>query len=564
MRKISFLIKLVVLFTAVVIAQGIITGVYSFNHTRQIVEGVKKKELSDVVNGMDININTTVRNIMALLDGAASVSTEDAAEDEGLSDDGRSIYLDSVQRANSMITALYIVGNGQVSWQSGASALEGSTIARIDALSARSMRTKFWFKEAQPGGHIIAVSQLNRRGRHLVARISPYTFAQRIIGYSSHFSHQLTYILGDEHAVIATNNNYFSGDELAQIEAVFERGEPQFDLTIGGKAYHVAGQYNALTGWRTYTLIWHEDIFPQAQALRHAILLFVAGLSILGFVLVWILAYAMLQPIRTLMLSMQRIESGDFTVRVPNRRRDEIGRLTEAFNDMASRIHHLINEVYAKKLEQKNAELRALQSQINPHFLYNTLDTINWMLIDRSEFEISDIVVALGELMKYAMRTEVLVTLNEELQYLEQYLTIQRNRLEDRLSYAISGTSELEGFTVPKLIVQPLVENAIKHAVEPKPEGGEIEVKARRTGNWVIITVKDDGPGMSAEQMSMNGSFGGSHEHIGLSNVRKRLELYYGAAAMLDIDSSAAGTTVRIRIPWESGEEVDNESHHRG
>ena len=152
-----------------------------------------------------------------------------------------------------------------------------------------------------------------------------------------------------------------------------------------------------------------------------------------------------------------------------------MGRLMETFNYMVFKIDMLIKEVYQEKLAQKNAELEALQSQINPHFLYNTLDTINWMLLEKKEYEISGIVVSLGEMMKYAIsRSSRTVALREEIRHVSNYLLIQKERMEDKLEYEIDIPHQYESVQVPRLILQPLVENAIINGIET---GGKVSIR---------------------------------------------------------------------------------------
>ena len=146
------------------------------------------------------------------------------------------------------------------------------------------------------------------------------------------------------------------------------------------------------------------------------------------------MSLAITAPVKKLIEAMREVQQGNFDYRIDNKRSDEMGRLMETFNYMVFKIDMLIKEVYQEKLAQKNAELEALQSQINPHFLYNTLDTINWMLLEKKEYEISGIVVSLGEMMKYAIsRSSRTVALREEIRHVSNYLLIQKERMEDKL-----------------------------------------------------------------------------------------------------------------------------------
>ena len=257
---------------------------------------------------------------------------------------------------------------------------------------------------------------------------------------------------------------------------------------------------------------------------------------------------------------MKKVEAGDFDIQVESKTHDEIGMLIQSFNYMVSRLRQLIMEVYQQKLAQKNAELTALQAQINPHFLYNTLDSINWMLIEKGEWEISDVVVSLGDILKYSLHgEEMLVLFEEELKYIESYLCIQKNRLEDRLTVQIEIDEEAKLCFVPKLILQPIVENAILHGIEKKKEMGRIQIQAIVREGTLEIRVTDDGIGMQPDRLMrfresiMSDEISG--KHIGMRNVHRRIQLHFGEAYGLKIDSEwQKGTTVTILLPVE---EVD-------
>lgn len=198
------------------------------------------------------------------------------------------------------------------------------------------------------------------------------------------------------------------------------------------------------------------------QSLNHSILLSIILCNLLILVCLLVVSLAITAPVKKLIEAMREVQQGNFDYRIDNKRSDEMGRLMETFNYMVFKIDMLIKEVYQEKLAQKNAELEALQSQINPHFLYNTLDTINWMLLEKKEYEISGIVVSLGEMMKYAIsRSSRTVALREEIRHVSNYLLIQKERMEDKLEYEIDIPHQYESVQVPRLILQPLVENAL-------------------------------------------------------------------------------------------------------
>ena len=297
----------------------------------------------------------------------------------------------------------------------------------------------------------------------------------------------------------------------------------------------------------------------------------IAVAVLLAAVVILLISYTFTRPIGKLMTAMKEIEKGDFKIQVVNKSRDEIGRLTESFNFMVSKIDHLVKEVYQEKIAQKNAELEALQAQINPHFLYNTLDSINWMLMDIGADDISDVVVSLGDILKYSIHgKDVLVPLNEEVQYIESYLCIQKNRLEDRLCTSMEIQKETRACMVPKLILQPMVENAILHGIEPMKDGGRVRITAGLEQQNLLITIEDNGPGMAPEELEQCRaavySESGATDSIGMRNVHRRLCLHFGKEYGLAIESGhQEGTIVTLRMPGtrlsaEQEQETDGHS----
>ena len=255
----------------------------------------------------------------------------------------------------------------------------------------------------------------------------------------STFQNQYTYLVDCAGNVLCSNktNIYDWGDVVTK---GMEKRVRRYEFNWDNKDYFACRQYNGLTGWETYSVVSTDDFFPQAKRLREAIMGLVLLAMLAAGVGIFILSYTFTRPIGRLKNAMKQVEAGDFEIQVESKAHDEIGMLIQSFNYMVSRLRQLIMEVYQQKLAQKNAELTALQAQINPHFLYNTLDSINWMLIEKGEWEISDVVVSLGDILKYSLHgEEMLVLFEEELKYIESYLCIQKNRLEDRLTVAFDG-----------------------------------------------------------------------------------------------------------------------------
>jgi two-component system sensor histidine kinase YesM len=271
---------------------------------------------------------------------------------------------------------------------------------------------------------------------------------------------------------------------------------------------------------------------------------------ILCFVISYILVKNMVAPVDVLVNSMEKVKNGDFSTRVNLKRNDEFGILGERYNDMVCQLKSYMEMAKEKQERIRTAEIKVLESQINPHFLYNTLDTIKWIAKLNNVKEIVTISTDLGKLLRNSINNKKeFVTVKESIEVIECYLNIQRIRYEDKLEVSIDICDDILNCVIPKLILQPIVENSIVHGIEGKGGIGQISVSGIRDGTELIFTIKDDGVGMpleKAEQL-LKESDG---EHVGLYNVERRIKLYYGENYGLKIKSSEnVGTEIIMRIP---------------
>ena len=267
---------------------------------------------------------------------------------------------------------------------------------------------------------------------------------------------------------------------------------------------------------------------------------------------------------------MEFVRHGDLTHRIPVKKRDEIGAIEEAFNEMCRRLDEHIQEVYATRLRYRTAQLRILQQQMNPHFMYNTLQSIHMSASTNNDNDTAEMVFALGEIFRWALDDSATeVSLGEELVYLQTYVSLQAIRFERMITLAIEVPGNLKKCTLPKLTLQPLVENSIRHGFTGS-HGGAITVHASERGAFLDIEVRDDGIGIEpgdamrildslAHAPDATHESADSHEdrHVGLRNVHSRLTMYYDTAGAVGITGLAGipggGTRVRITIPVMTG-----------
>ena len=309
--------------------------------------------------------------------------------------------------------------------------------------------------------------------------------------------------------------------------------------------------------------------FSQWEQLSKQLFMIVFSIAILSFVacsigMVVILRHH-LSPIQHLEETMQEVEKGQTDLRAIPNGASEFQQLAHHFNHMLNHLEQLMME--ARKQEQlaRVYELKALSSQINPHFLYNTLDTIIWMAEFQDTTRVVSITKALATYFRLALNGgEDLISLSKELDHVRQYLFIQQQRYEEKLSYEIQVDENIPDILLPKLVLQPLVENAIYHGIDQKREGGKISIVCHKSLKGVEIAVEDNGMGMKPEVLrSLQKQLHecqGEHlgESIGLKNVHSRLKLYYGRERGLQIESVyEQGTRVSFDIPFVMYSEED-------
>lgn len=326
---------------------------------------------------------------------------------------------------------------------------------------------------------------------------------------------------------------------------------------IGNHSYQILKEFSKYTQWHVI------GIFPTNETLSIIIevimYIILYGILILLFAILFsgFLTRSLTKPISKLRQLMARAEHGELEVRFDSKYQDEIGKLGNSFNHMIESMKNLINLVYVEQQKKREAELKAFQAQIKPHFLYNTLDTINWMASDYEADDISDMITSLTTLFRISLsKGKEMIPLKEEIKHVESYLTIQMARYEGKFDYILSDDRELRDCKVIKLILQPIVENAIYHGIKESEVKGNIWINVEQQGHTLCLSVKDNGRGIDHETIKeMNLIFNGekskpSHYGIGMFNVNERLKLSFGHGYGIQIESvEGEGTTVYIRHP---------------
>lgn len=236
---------------------------------------------------------------------------------------------------------------------------------------------------------------------------------------------------------------------------------------------------------------------------------------------------------------------------------DEIRRIASGFNNVADQVEILLKKVKKSAIEQKNAEISVLEAQIDPHFLYNTLDTINWKAIESGEFEISEMVGALADILRYSIRNVgEETTLEQEIYWLRQYILLQKNRMEHELVTEVKIPEHLFSAKIHKLLIQPFVENTIKYAYGDGQKDCRLIIEVSEAAGQLHVIIEDNGKGIEDDMLLvLNQEEADMGQHLGVANVRKRLRLYYGEQAGLYFESKdGLYTKVHLFLPKGKGE----------
>ena len=310
------------------------------------------------------------------------------------------------------------------------------------------------------------------------------------------------------------------------------------------------------TRWRVVGVAYIDEILAMQSAFTRIISVILGSAALLSLAFATAIAFWVTRPIRHLEGKMKNVEAGDLNVTITEKGFREIRAVSAAFNHMLLRIRVLMDRVVAEQETKRLHELNALQAQINPHFLYNTLDSIVWMQERGRSREAITMVVALAKLFRISIsKGRAFITVREELEHVRNYLIIQKMRFKDKFTYEITEQEEVLNERTVKLIVQPLVENCINHAID-EAQGTELHIwlDARLEGDILLFTIEDDGVGIQEDLLPTLLTTSSGENGIGLKNVHERIQLTYGSAYGLTIQSvEDMGTTITIRIPrgWE-------------
>lgn len=390
-------------------------------------------------------------------------------------------------------------------------------------------------------------------GGYLLARVNRnyfQTFAQESE------QEQLTLVTDQNGQIISTNND--------SLKEVGHSNVKDYIENIDDQSYIQISETSNLTDWTVTILTPMSRLTEGLPILRTTI--FVSGLIgvIIFFICSYFLSTYISKPIQKLTETMRQASKGNLTVTPRSASSNEINELNDTYNQLVEETNYLIEMVYEKELIKSRTELKALQAQINPHFLFNTLDSLYWSLEDKEEDDLANMVLAMSDLFRYTItktKADEWVLLKDEIEHIKHYMTIMKMRFGDRLSCRVEFDPSLLDMRIPKLLIQPLVENAVLHGIGAQVGKGliQLNVSEDELQSRAHVTVVDNGVGMSEETietiyqtLKRESSLSTTKNGMALTNVERRLQLYYNPAEIkgLSIKSKPnEGTAISFTIP---------------
>ncbi|TWD96436.1 two-component system sensor histidine kinase YesM [Neobacillus bataviensis] len=316
-----------------------------------------------------------------------------------------------------------------------------------------------------------------------------------------------------------------------------------------------------LRQWKLVKITPEQVLFHDVRQTAYTNILVGIGVGLLGLLMIGIISYMITRPIKLLSRKVQSIEAGNMDVPFHDNGQDEIGHLEKHIKEMMNRINLHIAREYKLEIENRNNQLRALKSQVNPHFLFNALQTIGAIALRSNSPKVYGLVTSLSKMMRYSIRANQWVLVREEVDYIKTYLSLQVERFGNELNYTIHLNETILERTIPSMTLQPLVENFFKHCYEEGFYDAQLSIYGEIQGEILYLVVENNRSSMTPEELQTlrnniytkpsEGSY--SMEHIGLKNIHDRLVLNYGIKAGLEIDTNQGqGFIVRLMIPVES------------
>lgn len=410
------------------------------------------------------------------------------------------------------------------------------------------------------GRKIHAVNDSSKQIGYTFVFISDDLFSKNILSTVDLGTGSKLMIMGRDGTVLSTNDKriplgtpYKDTELINQIKAQQEREKQSFSGQVNNTQQQISYIYNEQMGWYLISTMPFSYINSETSKITGSMAIIIVFIVICCIVIISVMNKSIVKPIKKIIAFSNQISNGEFSNRIQDNHDDEMGVLSRKMNNMVSELEHLMHNQKLDQKRKRELELQMLQSQINPHFLFNTLNTLRWLAIINQVPVLSNGITSLSELLRSTiLDSNEEITIEQELQNLSNYFEIQKIRYADSFQVEYTVNDELIQCPIPKFILQPVAENAIIHGLSEHGKSINITIKVERKDQFIYIEIMDDGKGFdinSFKSSDNNKKLSG----IGITNVDERIKLYYGEEYGLFITSVIGkGTCCTIIIPYES------------
>lgn len=595
-KNMSIRIKLMVILNIVILIPLVIISFVSYKNSEDVLKNKSIQYSQDILKIINLRVDDYISDLNSMTRDILDDSTishyiqHDKTETDAVKvyhdkEEVRNILKDKIRSKGEMQSISIFVGDLHCYADDSTQSESIEKMVPYNSVPYKQMRSLAYRNEGTPiwyfdnsgeQPHIFYARSIIDRNTYknsgiLVIMVNTDWFKTVFSGLVNDDMKKTAIMSKDKQVVLsqAGAETYQLSDELFD-EMSYDHG------WIADKAQNTLISYVTVadTGWKIASYIPLSVLFRDVEYLKHKIILALICAVVFLLLVSFYISFDFVAAINKIVDGMTRLKEGEENVSVQLMRKDELGFMGDTFNTMVKEITTLQKWVLREQLTRKDSQIKALQSQINPHFLFNTLETINWMAQLNHAPEISETVTALASLMEASMaRTGKCITLEEEFKYIDNYILILKKRFEDRLELVKEIDNRVLGVKVPRLLIQPLIENAANHGVANIRTKGIVHLTAVKSGEFVNITVEDNGIGidpdeleMINERLSMNDDEyfkeeeGRRRHGIGLENVNRRIKLFYGQQYGLRIESKeGCYTRVYVDIPLEANDRTHDD-----
>ncbi|KRE36574.1 sensor histidine kinase [Paenibacillus sp. Soil724D2] len=545
--------------------------------TENEVEHSANNYISDMLKMSGDSLTVALKDIYALVSIASSDKyvVDLLANNKGL--DGYQ-YLQQTRQASQYLGNMFVYKHYLNDIM--IAGLDGQTYSNGNTISFDYLKKQSWFsKIVNPSGEIAFIQPHYNSSQPYVTsfrddRVMSIARSVRdqnlVLGFviadvrsdllrdifssNMHDVSMLVAVRGSGETVYNSLDSGITSKQFAQLTPDMKSNEGYYYKKINGKDMFIVYRYMPTTDWLIVGVIPKQTLLNQFSQTRNTSLLLSLLFCIVAAGISIVVTSVLTKPILRLSRAIKMFDGNQLLVRLDTNSSDEIGQLSRQFNLMVERIQELITNIKLREQEKRKAEIRALQAQINPHFLYNTLNTIKFLSVYHGADNIHDVAESLSRIMHINMQEKLYNTVEEEMEFLQSYLNIQEYKYSNKFTYRFMISDDILSHLIPKLVLQPFVENSLIHGIGKKKGPGFILIKGYRHEDTIVFKIQDDGIGMSQEQIDdvLAGRQGG----LGIRNVASRLAISYGEPYGVTISSEInLFTIVEIAIPIISTEE---------